>query len=63
MEFLDAFYVAYFIPYDIQWMTQTKSSISMYTYSLSLFEIITKVTQTTEKRVMIDLKTFKESYN
>lgn len=35
----------------------------MYTYSLSLFVVLTKSTMTTEKRLMIDLKTVKESYS
>lgn len=36
--------------------------LSMRTNSLSLFDVLTKATVTTEKRLMIDLQTVKDSY-
>lgn len=62
MAFADAFDMAYVIKYDLQLMLGKVIPISMMTDSLSLFDVITKSTITTERRLMIDIKAAKESY-
>ena len=63
MAFADAFDMTYAIKRDIELMTNQPIPISMLTDSLSLFDVITKSTITTEKRLMIDLKVVKDSYH
>lgn len=56
MALADAFDMAYIIKYDRQNIMNKQITLTMYTDSLSLFDVLTKATMTTEKRLMIDLK-------
>lgn len=62
MAFADGFDMAFAIRHDLQLMLSQSINILMFTDSLSLFDVLTKATVTTEKRLMIDLKTVKDSY-
>jgi hypothetical protein len=50
------------ICHDLQKITGKSLEIVILTDSLSLFDVSTKATATTEKRLMIDLAAAKESY-
>ena len=62
MAFADAFDMAFAIRYDLSRMMNSHVPITALTDSLSLFDVITKATIPTEKRLMVDLQTVKESY-
>ena len=62
MAFADAFDMTFAIKKDMELMMNTPIPIVMLTDSLSLFDVITKSTITTEKRLMIDIKVVKDSY-
>lgn len=62
MAFADTFNVNFSINYDLQSIVGTSVPLSMMTNSLSLFDVPAKATERTEKRLMIDLKTIKDSY-
>ena len=62
MAFADAFDMAFTIKYDMQMIMKQYIPLNMYTDSLSLFDVLTKSTTTTEKRLMIDLRSVRECY-
>ena len=62
MDFADAFDMAFAIKYDPSKMMKSHVPITALTDSLSLFDVITKATLPTEKRLMVDLQTVKELY-
>ena len=62
MAFADAFDMKFAIKNDMELMITQPLPIVMLTDSLSLFEVITKSTITTEKRLMIEIKVVKDSY-
>ena len=62
MAFTDAFDMTFAIKKDMKLMINQPLPIVMLTDSLSLFDVITKSTITTEKRLMIDIKVVKDSY-
>ena len=63
MAFADEFDMKYTIKYDIQSILNKVILLRMLTDSLSLFDVLTKATVTTEKRLMIDLQNVKDSYH
>lgn len=62
MALADGFDVAYMIKHDLEKMTRSKLPLYILTDSLSLFDVITKASSTTEKRLMIDLTCTRDSY-
>ena len=62
MALADGFDVAYSMRHDIERMTGKKIPLSVFTDSLSLFDVITKATLTAERRLMIDVAGVKEAY-
>ncbi len=63
MAFADAFDMALVIKHDLQNIMGKVVPLSMFTDSLSLFDVLTRAKVTTERRLMIDLQTVKESYD
>lgn len=61
MALADAFDMAYAITQDIRKMLTKEVPIMMITDTLSLFDVITKATSPTEKRLMTDISTVKEA--
>lgn len=55
MALADGFDAAYAIRHDVEKMTGKRIPLSVYTDSLSLFDVITKATLTAERRLMIDV--------
>ena len=62
MALADGFDVGFMTKYDLQILTGKTIPVHIMTDSLSLFDVITKATATTEKRLMIDLETVREAY-
>ena len=62
MAFADAFDISYSIKYDLQMIAKQYIPLNMYTDNLSLFNIITRSSKTTEKRLMINLRSVKQCY-
>ena len=62
MALADGFDAGYAIRHDLERMTRRKIPISMFTDSLSLFDVVTKATITTERRLMIDIAGVKQAY-
>jgi hypothetical protein len=62
MALADAFDMAFTIRHDLQNITRLQIPIIVLTDSLSLFDVITKATTTSEKWLMIDLTAAKEAY-
>ena len=62
MAFADAFDMAFCIKNDLQVMLKRYIPLNMFTDSLSLFHGMTTSTTTTEKLLMIYLKSVKECY-
>ena len=62
MALADGFDIGFMIKYDLQLLTGNVIPLSIMTDSLSLFDVITKATVTTEKRLMMDLNAVKEAY-
>lgn len=60
--FADAFDVAYIIKRDLEIILDQQTRLQMFTDSKSLFDIITKCTSMTEKRLLIDVKAVREAY-
>lgn len=63
IAFADAFDTAFIIKHDLQRVINHSIPIIMIADSLSLFDVIKKVSVTAEKRLMIDLKIFRQSYD
>jgi hypothetical protein len=63
MAFADGFDAAYSLKHDLQTILKRSVDILMYTDSLSLFDVITKLSTTAEKRLMIDLVVVREAYD
>lgn len=62
MAFADAFDLAYKIKCDLQNVLCQSIPLYIITDSLTLFDVLIKSTITTEKRLMMDLQTVKDSY-
>lgn len=62
IAFSDAFYMGYSTECDLQTIPNQPIPLSMMTDSVSLFAVLTKSSTTTEKTLMIDIQTVKESY-
>ena len=62
LAFSDAFDMSYAIKHDLQALINQEKTFVMMTDSLSLFDIITKCTQTAEKMLLIDLNIDKQAY-
>jgi hypothetical protein len=62
MALADAFDAAYSLKHDLQSILQRKIPITIFTDSLSLFDVLTKATVPREKRLMIDLMAIKCAY-
>ena len=60
MALADAFDMAYTIKFDLQAICHQQTPLTMYTDSLSLFDVLTKASMTTEKRLMIDIQCIKD---
>lgn len=63
MEFADKFDTANILRQQLQIMTRSYIPLAMITHSFSLFDILTKASSTTEKRLMTDLETVQRSFN
>lgn len=63
MEFSNAFGMAYSIKYDPQLIAGKLIHLKMITDSLSVFYLLTKMTITTERRLLTDRQTVKRSYD
>ena len=62
MALADGFDAGYSIRHDLARMIGRKIPISMFTDSLSLFDVVTKATITAERRLMIDIAGVKQAY-
>jgi hypothetical protein len=62
MALADAFDKAFAIRHDMQDITRRSIPIVILTDSLSLFDVLTKSSTTSEKRLMIDLAVTREAY-
>ena len=62
MAFSDSFDMAFMIKHDMQKMMNIKIPILMFTDGISLLKVITKVSTTVEKILMIDLGIVKKAY-
>ena len=60
--FADAFDFAYCAKKDLETMLGCHIPLQMYTDSKSLFDILTKCSNTTERRLMIDLQSVRNAY-
>jgi hypothetical protein len=63
MAFADGIDMAIMLKHDIERMIDRNVPIHAFTDSLSLFDVITRSTSTTEKRLMIDVTAAKEAYH
>lgn len=61
--FADAFDFAYCAKKDLELILRRKVPLMMFTDSNSLFDVITKCSQTRERRLMIDLQAVRSSYD
>lgn len=62
MAFADAFDMAYTLKFDLQKILGKELPLRMLTDNKSLFDVLTKATSTTEKRLMIDIQTVRDAY-
>lgn len=60
--FADAFDYAFTLKHDLEEILQSQVPLQILTDSKSLFDIITKSSTTTERRLMIDIKSVREGY-
>lgn len=61
--FADGFDRAYIMRHDLQMILKKNIQLHMYTDSLQMFDVITKGSSTTEKRLMIDIASARQCYN
>ena len=61
--FADGFDRAYILRHDLETIFRMKIPLHMLTDSLQMFDVITKGSSTTEKRLMIDIASARECYN
>lgn len=61
--FSAAFEVAYFVKNDLERILRQPIPLMMFSDSLQLFDVITRVSRTTEKQQMIDVVSAREAYN
>lgn len=61
--FAEAFDRAIMIRYDLEAIYKTEIPLQMFTDSLQMFNVITKGSATTERRLMIDIFAAREAYN
>lgn len=62
MAFADTFDMFFTLRHDLEKITSCKLPKRMMTDSKSLFDVLTKTTMTTKKRLIIDLQTVKNAY-
>lgn len=60
--FEDSFDASYTIKRDLELTLKRPVCLNIFTDSKSLFDIITKCSSTTEKRLLIDIQTVREAY-
>jgi hypothetical protein len=63
MAFADGFDAAYSLKHDLQTVLKRSVDMLMFTDSLSLFDVIKKLSTTAEKRLMIDLLVLRKAYD
>lgn len=61
--FADAYDTAYCIKRDLELLFQRRIPLKMFTDPKRLFDVITKCSQTQERRIMIDLQTVRDAYS
>lgn len=61
--FANAFDEAFIIKYDLERLYKQPVPLTMLTDSKQLFDVITRASHTTEKRLMIDIAAAREAYN
>ena len=61
--FADSFDRAYILRHDLQMIFKKKIPLHMFTDSLQMFDVITKGSSTTEKRLIIDIASSRQCYN
>lgn len=61
--FSDGFDGAFMLRHDLQVIYKKAIPLQMFTDSLQMFDVITKASSTTERRLMIDIAATRESYN
>lgn len=61
--FADAFDAAYIIKHDLERIYRQRLPLVMLTDSKQMFDVITRASHTTEKRLMIDVAAAREAYN
>lgn len=61
--FAEAFDEAFIIRYDLERIYGKHIPLSLYTDSKQLFEVVTKASHPTEKRLMVDIAAAREAYN
>jgi hypothetical protein len=62
MALSDVFDAAYIMKHDLQAILKQKVPLTLHTDSLSLFDVLTKATLPTEKRLAIDVLAIKDAY-
>lgn len=61
--FSDALYQGFMLKHDLETLYRREIPLMMFTDSKQLFDVITKATYPTERRLMIDIAAVRESYN
>ena len=61
--FVDAFGHAYTIKHDLETLYNRPISLAMFTDSKQVFDVLTKASYPTERRLMVDVAAVRESYN
>lgn len=60
--FTTAFDFAYILKHDLERVLRQPIALKMFTDSKQLFDVITRASHTTEKRLMIDIASAREAY-
>ncbi len=63
IRFLRGFDNAYIIKHDLERILNSRIPPSMYTDSKQIFDVVTRASYTTEKRLAIDISAAREAYN